>query len=105
MKNKPFLEPELVTFLVGKAAGEHSRIHCHLENFFLGIDRNCSMWLLVVVHSTQDYYKLKCPALFKPEGVKYLSGGERPRGTYKKTNATWRSSSLELTETVQCGFL
>ena len=25
------------------------------------------MWLLVVVHSTQDYYKMKNQALFKPE--------------------------------------
>ena len=66
------------TFLVGKAPGEHSRIHCYLENFFLGIDRNCSMWLLVVVHSTQDHYKMKKQALFKPEVVKYLSGVDIP---------------------------
>ena len=36
------------TFLLGNASGEHSRNHCHLENFFLGNDRDCSMWLLVV---------------------------------------------------------
>ena len=36
------------------------------------------MWLPVVVHSTQDHYKIKNKALFKPEVVKYLSGGAIP---------------------------
>ena len=66
------------TFLVGNAPGEHSRNHCHWENFFLGIDRNCSMWLLVVFHSTEDHHKTKNQALFKPEVVKYLSGVDIP---------------------------
>ena len=53
MKNQLLLETEVVKYLlVGNASGEHSRNHCHLEDFFLQIKGNCSMWLLALAHST-----------------------------------------------------
>ena len=42
------------------------------------------MWLLVVVHSTQDHYKMQNQIFLKPEVVKYLSDGERHWGTFWK---------------------
>ena len=55
---------------------------------------------LCQAHSAQGHYRMKNQLLLETEVVKYVFGGEHP-----ETTATWRCFSLELKETVQCGFL
>ena len=63
------------------------------------------LWWPLVSDSAQDHYKMKNQLLLEPEVVKYLFGWGMPLGTILEPTATWRTSSLELAETVQCGFL
>ena len=113
---------------MGKESGEHSRNQCHLETSALELMKLFKVASgsghLCQAHSTQATIKcktnlfvaragqapfwrniLETTATWRCRGGQVPFWWGMPLGNILETTATGRTSSLELTETVQCGFL